>query len=925
MFVTEWLNNLRLRLKVLAKRKQLDRDLADEVAFHLAMREEHGRADGMESHEARYAARRALGNATSLKEVCREMWTFASLEGFLQDIRFGLRKLRRSPGFTFVAVLTLALGIGANTAIFSLIDTVMMKSLPVKSPSELYRIGQGNQCCVMDGMQGNFGIFSYALYEQIKANTPEFDAVSAFSAGLNSFSLRRQSAVTAAEPFVGDFVSGNYFSTLGITPAAGRLLGPSDDQPNAPPAVVMSYRVWREHYSLDPAVIGGSFLVNGHPMTVVGVTPPQFFGETLRKDPPDFWVTLAQEPLVQGDASLLAGTELNWLYLLGRLKPQANPTQVQAHVTAEVQQWLTTQGQIPDRFKGEIAKQHVSVVSAAGGVARLRTAYAEGLRLLAFASGFVLLIACANVANLLLAQGAAQHTQTVLRVALGAPRARLIRQALTEGLLLGLLGGVAGLGVAYAATQLILALAFRGAHYVPIHSKPSLLVLGFTAALSILTSVIFAAAPAWIGSRADAGETLRGAQRGMGQGATLPQKSLIVLQAALSLVLLVGAGLLTASLRNLENQNFGFVTEGRLIVKVDPGLAGYTIERLNSLYRTIKERLGQIPGVQSVSFSLYSPMSDMNWSSGISVQGRPPSANPEDWDGASWVRVSSGYFQTVGTPLIRGRVIDDRDTPTSRHVAVINETFAKRFFPNDDPLGKHFGLGDASHRSDYEIVGVVGDAKYQDARDVPWPTFFRPLLQMETFKDPADQSAEVRSNTIHDIELTVAGRPENLQGLIRETLASIDQNLPVLDMFTFGEQVSRNFNHERLISRLASIFGLLALALACIGLYGVLAYSVARRTQEIGIRMALGAPRAGILKMVLREALLLAGFGVAIGIPSALAANHLLSSMLFGLKPSDPATLAGATALLVAVAGLAAYLPALRASAVDPMVALRYE
>jgi predicted permease len=921
----DWAKNLPLRLKALFRRRELDRDLEDEVAFHLAMRAASNRANGIEDEEARHAARRALGNVTSLKEVCREMWTFASLEGVLQDLRFAARKLRKNPGFTATAVLTLSLAIGANTAIFSLIDSVMLKTLPVPNPGQLYRIGEGRNCCVMDGLQGNFSIFSYALYKELRTNTPEFTAISAFSGGLNSLSLRREGVGTPAEPFVGEFVSGDYFSTLEIGPAAGRLLGLNDDQSNAPPAVVMSYRVWREHYSLDPSIVGGSVLINGHPMTVIGVTPPGFFGETLRDDPPDFWVPLAQEPLIQGSASLLSHAELNWLYLMGRLKPGVQPVQVAAHVTTEVRQWLSAQGQIPNRFKSEIAKQHVSVSSASGGIPRLRDSSVEGLRLLAAASGLVLLIACANIANLLLAQGTAQRAQTVLRVALGAPRSRLLRQALIEAIVLGLLGGAAGLAVAYAGTQLILALAFRGAQYVPIQTAPSLTVLGFAALLSILTSIIFAAAPAWIGSRADAGETLRGVQRTIGQGASLPQKGLIILQAALSLVLLTGAGLLTASLRNLEAQDFGFQTEGRLIIKIDPGLAGYTTEHLEPVYRSVKDRLRQIPGVQSVSLSLYSPMSDMNWSSGISIEGRPPSPNPDNFDGASWLRVGSDYFETVGTPLVRGRVIDVRDTPTSRHVAVINEAFARKYFPKSDPLGKHFGLGDASHRGDYEIVGIVGDAKYVDARDVAWPTFFRPLLQMESFKDPADQSSEVRSNFVHDIELRVAGRPQNLQPLIRETLAGIDANLPVLDMFTFGEQVSRNFNEERLISRLATLFGLLALALACIGLYGVLAYSVARRTQEIGIRMALGAARGGILRMVLREALLLAGIGVAIGVPSALAANQLLATVLFGLKATDPLVLAAATALLLIVAAFAAYFPAYRASAVDPMVALRYE
>jgi predicted permease len=923
--VQGWRNKTWRRAKAMWKRPQLDRDLHDEVAFHLAMREEKNRRAGMAPEEARYAARRQFGNPTSLEERSREMWTLVSVEGLLQDIRLGARKLRKSPGFTFVAVLTLALGIGANTAIFSLIHTVMLKSLPVSNPRELYRLGAGTSCCVLDGLQGNFGIFSYSLYQQLEANTPEFSEMAAFGGALNFLSVRRAGAAGRAEPYVGEFVSGNYFSTFGLGAYSGRLLSASDDLPSAPPVAVMSYRAWREHYSLDPSVIGGSFLVNGHPATVVGVTPPEFFGETLRRDPPDFWVPLADEPLLRPDGSLLTHPELHWLYVVGRIKPEAKPTQVEARVTLEVQQWLTSQGQIPETFRGEIAKQHVTLSPAGSGVARLRANYADGLRLLAAASGLVLLIACANVANLLLAQGTAQRAQTAMRVALGAPRFRLIRQALTEGLMLGLLGGAAGLAVAYVGTQVILSLAFRGAHYVPIDTAPSLPVVAFAALLSVLTSVTFAAAPAWISSRADAGEALRGAQRSIHEGSSVPQKSLIVLQAALSLVLLAGAGLLTESLRNLESQQFGFETDGRLIVKVDPGLAGYTADRLDGLYRTLRERLGQIPGVESVSLSLYSPMSDNSWSSGVSIEGRRAPANPGDFDGASWLRVSAGYFETIGTRLTRGRFLDERDTPSSRHVAVINETFARKYFPNADPLGKHFGLGDAPHAADYEVVGVVADAKYMDPRDVAWPTFFRPLLQTEKFRDQADQSAEIRSNWIHDIELRVSGRPQNLQPLIRETLASIDPNMPVVDMMTFGEQVTRNFNHDRLMARLAGIFGLLALALASIGLYGVLAYNVARRTQEIGIRMALGAARLGILRMVLREALFLAGLGVAIGIPCALAANHLLTSMLFGLKATNLVVLSLVTALLLIVAIAAACFPAHKASAVDPMVALRHE
>jgi predicted permease len=921
----EWLNQFERRLKALFKRPTLDRDLGDEIAFHLAMREKKNLEAGIDAEEARYAARRALGNLGQLKEACRDMWTFASLEGFLQDIRFGARKLRKSPGFTIVAVVTLALGIGANTAIFSLIHTVMLKSLPVASPSELYRVGQGNECCAVDGFQGNFGIFSNPLYKQVRDSTPDFSTLAAFGAGLDYLNVRRAGSAAAAEPFVGEFVSGNYFETFGLNAYAGRLISEPDDKPNALPVAVISYRAWREHFSLDPGVIGGSFLINGSQATVVGVSPPEFFGETLRRDPPDFWVPLATEPALRRGSSLLPQSDIHWLYLIGRLNSGVNTSKLSARITVEVQQWLSTYAQIPEQFRSEIPKQRVTLTPAGGGVARMRAAYSDGLRLLAIASGLVLLIACANVANLLLVQGTAQRSQTAMRVALGAPRSRLIRLALAEGVLLGLLGGAAGLSVAYAGTRIILSLAFRGAHYVPIQTAPSLPVLGFAALLSLLTSIIFAAAPAWINAKAGAGEVLHGAHRSVHQGSSFSQKSLVVLQVALSLVLLAGAGLLAESLRNLEGQQFGFETDGRLIVKVDPVLAGYSADRLEELYRLLKERLRQIPAVQSVSFSLYSPMADMNWSGGITIEGRARSANPDDWDGASWLRVSSDYFETIGTPLIRGRFIDERDTPGSRHVAVINETFARKYFPNSDPLGKHFGSGDASHSADYEIVGIVGDAKYEDARDNAWPTYFRPLLQIEKFKDEADQSAENRSNWIHDIELRVQGRPQNIEPLVRQTLAGIDSNIPVLDVVTFSEQVSRNFNQERLIARLASLFGVLALALACIGLYGVLAYNVARRTQEIGIRMALGAARFGILQMVLREALILASIGALIGIPSALGANLLLSTMLFGLKATNLLILSMVTVLLLVVAMAAACLPARKASAVDPLVALRHE
>ena len=566
---------------------------------------------------------------------------------------------------------------------------------------------------------------------------------------------------------------------------------------------------------------------------------------------------------------------------------------------------------------GTFPRQHIHLTPAGHGVERMQTDYAVGLHLLITLSGLVLLIACANIANLLLARGVANRLQTAVRIALGAPRQRLIRQMLTESALLALAGGAAGVYVAYAGTQALLLLAFHGAHYVPISARPSLPVLGFALLLSLATGIVFGIAPAWMTSRSDPADTLRGAGRSTRDRSSWAQKSLVILQVALSVILLIGAGLLTRSLCNLENQHWGFVTQGRLIVKVDPALAGYAPDKLDRLYQRLESTLAQVPGVLSASLSGYSPLGDNNWNERIFVEGHPP-----DYAGVapSWVRIGPHYFETIGTRLLRGRAIEKRDTPAAPHVAVINETFARRYFPKEDPMGQHFGMDDASHSGDYEIVGIVEDAKYQDTRGPAYATFFLPLLQTP----PGDL---VRDGTvyIHDIELRTAGNPENLEASVRKTLAGIDPNLTILGMTTFAEQVSLNFNQDRLIARLTELFGFLALTLACVGLYGVTAFSVARRTNEFGIRMALGADRKNVLSLVMGGALGQVLIGLAFGIPLALAGARLMSSQLYGVKSYDPAIIAVAAAILAACALVAGLVPARRATKVDPMVALRYE
>ena len=917
------------RLLMLLRRRHFDAEIEEEMRLHRELRRQEQIERGISATEARHAAQRRFGNDLLLREESRDMWGWGWLDDLGKDIRYGVRTLRKNPGFTAVAVVTLALGIGANTAIFTLVDAVMIKTLPVANPGQLYRLGDNNNCCEMTGTQngGSFVLYPYPLYKDLRDHTTEFSELAAFTPSLTDLSVRRSHVTSPAEPYSGELVSGNYFTLFGVSALAGRALMPGDDSPGALPAAVMNYHTWQRQFGSDPSVIGASFTINGLPYTVVGIAPPGFYGDTLRSDPPDFWLPLATEALPNRLNNRLNRGDLEWLYLMGRLKPGVQSLQVQSHLTAELQQWLWSTGYaqatpeqrsnkaLVEQYRQEIARQHIRLTPAGSGVNRMQEDYAAGLRLLETLSGLVLLIACANLANLLLARGVANRAQTAVRLALGAPRRRLIRQMLTESVLLAVAGGAAGLYLAYAGTHAILLLAFRGAQYVPISARPSLPVLGFALLLPLVTGIVFGVAPAWIASRSDPAETLRGAGRSTREASSFAQKTLVILQVALSAVLLIGAGLLTQSLRNLENQYFGFATQGRLIVKVDPALARYRPDKLDGLYQQIEQALSRLPGVLSASLSGYSPLDGDNWSEYVYIEGHPP-----DLQGVapSWDRVGPHYFETIGSRLLRGRVIDERDTPAAPYVAVINQAFARRFFPKEDPIGQHFGMAYQSHSGDYEIVGIVEDAKYQDTRGPAYPTYFLPLLQT---------SFGVRDGSvyIHDIELRTAGRPENLESAVRKTLAGIDPNLTILGMTSLAEQVSMNFNQDRLIARLTELFGLLALTLACVGLYGVTAFSVARRTNEIGIRMALGADRASVLGMVLRVASLQVALGLAIGIPAALAGSRLLSSMLYGVKSYDPAILVLAAAILSACALIAGFIPARRAAEVDPMVALRYE
>jgi predicted permease len=850
----------------------------------------------------------------------------ALVQNFLLDVRYALRQMRLAPAFTLTAVLTLAIGIGATTAIFTLVHAIMLKSLPVADPERLYRIGDTQDCCIEGWEDDDWSIFSYQLYQRLAAAAPEFEETTAFQGGMSSFGIRGVSRDQVARPLQAEFVTGNYFHVLGIGALSGRVFSQADDTQSAPPTAVMSYRTWQQAYGADPTLIGSTFVIEGQPVTLIGIAPPGFFGETLRTHPPDFWLPLQQEFLYTGQNSLIKNNQSNWLYIIGRLRPSASVEGIPARLTPVLQRWLKNEDPIPADFRPQIdptiPHKYIRLTPAGGGVARMKEDYGASLRILLAVCGTVLLIACANIANLLLARAAVRRLQTAMRIALGASRKRLIRQQLTEAVVLALVGGTLGIGVAYLSARLMLRLAFSDAPAITISITPSWPVFGFAFALSLLTGILFGVVPAWLASHSDPAEALHGANRSTRERSSLPQKAMVVGQAALSLVLLACAGLLASSLRNLERQDFGFAVNQRVSVAINPPSASYTPEQLDALYREIEDRLGQLPNIKSTSLALYSPMSGDNWGEMIAVEGKGD-PKPSEENAASWDRVSRQYFSTIGENVVRGRDFDRSDTSASRPVAIINEAFAKRFFVNEDPIGRHFGLDMARFAGTYEIVGVVRDAKYTNPQQPANPMCFMPLEQTLHHDEPLMQRLEIKSHFMNSIQLQVQGDTSNLEPQLRRALAEIDPTLTIVSVQSMQQQVRSNFDQQRVVAQLAGVFGAIALLLAGIGVYGLTAYTVARRTSEIGLRMALGANHLRIVVLVLRGAFLQLAIGLVIGIPVAIGVGRLMASQLFQVRSWDLPVLAISILSLGLCGMVASILPAARAASIDPVKALR--
>ena len=852
------------------------------------------------------------------------------MQNVLGNFRYALRQFRMSPVFTAAAVLTLALGIGGTTAIFTLIHAVMLRSLPVSDPGRLYRVGEGDDCCVEGGPQDKWGMFSFALYERLKAETPEFEEVTAFQAGRWRMSVRRQGVDSVAKPLRSEYVTGSYFSTLGVGAFGGRVFTAEDDRPGAPPVIVLSHRVWQTTYASDPSVVGSTFVVEGHPFTVIGVAPPGFFGETLESDPPDIWLPLQQEPLVSGGSNLLHQSISAWLRMIGRLRPGASTAGMAPRLTGALRQWLQNDSGYPANWMAELIpllpKQVLDVIPAGAGVGVMKEEYGRSLQILLSVCGLVLLIACANVANLLLARGVSRRGQTAVRLALGATPRQIVTEALTESVLLAIGGGIAGLVVAVAAARLLLALAFHNAHFLPISVAPSVVVLAFALGLALLTGIIFGAAPAWLATRTDPAEALRGSGRGTRDRSSFARKALLVVQATLSVVLVAGATMLARSLNKLEHQDFGYQVQGRVVVNMNAPPATYTQPQLQALYRLLEEQLNRLPGVRGSGLAMYNPLTD-NWGELIMVEGHPPAKFNEE-SGASWDRVSANYLQNWGMPILRGRGFTAADNETTAPVAIVNEAFVKRFFKSDEePLGHHFGLDVPEYAGTFTIVGVVRDAKFagwglaRPARRM----FYVPLTQTVNYPDDLMKRLEVRSHFVSGIMLVTNTSPGALEPLITRMLAESDPNLTINSIRTMQQQVELSFDQERAVASLAGLFGIVALVLAAVGLYGVTAYTVAQRTNEIGIRMALGADRPRLIQLVLSGAFKRVLVGLILGLPLAMGAGRLISAQLYGVSSWDPLALSVAAGALAICSFFAAIIPANRAASISPMNALRIE
>jgi predicted permease len=897
------------RIRTLLHRDQVARELAEEFQLHLDLRTQQQTAQGSNPNDAQAAARRRFGNPTRLREQSYEAWGWRWLETLFQDAQYGLRGMLRSPGITLVALLSLALGIGANTALFSLIDAVMLRSLPVDHPEQLVLLGTAGERGTVSGFDVT-DLFSYPFYQLFQQRNRSFISTAAMVSGdraVHGFIDGRREAV----PMQVGLVSGSYFSTLGVSTIIGRPLGDNDNRVEEPqPVAVISDSWWKRAYAHDPAILGRRIKIDATTFTIIGVTPPEFFGVEVG-EAPDLWLPLAFMPAVPPHRTCLKEDLEQCLFIFGRLRPGVSITQGASEVNFLRQQLLPGFPDAhlsPEDWK-DLKGSHIPLTSMSGGFSGLRRQYSGPLRVLIAIAGLVLLIACTNLANLLLARSTVRARELAIRQAMGANRARIIRQLLVESLLLAGAGGLLGIAVAQLAAPLLLRMVSDGRDVLSLNLALNSRLLLFSLALTFATTLLFGIVPALRASRPDLVSSLKEKQSRIGAGSgTLLARSLIVSQLVFSIILVAAAGLFLRSLVNLANSETGFNPQNVLRLNLDLGSAGYLENdpRLALLYREVEGRVAALPGVRAASLSTFT-FHEGSWSGPVSV----PRADSQVKISADHNVVGNDYFRTMQIPLIAGRLFGSQDSASSPKVAVVSQQIARTLFPKDSAIGRHYRIADSSPEDDREIIGVVGDVKFEGVDEPPTPIDYFPYQQNPRY--------------LHDLEVRYTGDDGAIAAAVQHAIHQTNPNLPIYRVTTLEEQVARSYTNHRVTAQLSAFFGLLAATLSAIGIYGLMSYMVSRRTSEIGIRMALGAERLHISWLVMREIVTLVAIGIAVGVPVALLANHTIVSMLFGVTASDPISLLATIAILVVIAAVAGYLPARRAARVEPIVALRCE
>jgi predicted permease len=942
------LKNMLQGFRSLFDRRHVDHEIDEEIDGFFEASLAHKQQSGMSPDQARRAALAELGSRNTIKHrVWSSRWE-AAVDNLLQDTRVSLRGLSKRPAFTAVALLSLSLGIGANTAIFTLIHQLLLRDLPVRNPEQLVTLGDATNSGVAGGIDiGQYGLFPWYVTRQLEANPGPFQGIAAFGSFAPKVSVRiahesRSTSNSPAQLALASLVSGNYFTVLGAQALMGRPITPADDAtPDVGAVVVVSFHFWQHSLSSDPRILGKTIIINDMPFELIGVMPRGFEGLKQGVELVDLWTPTTMQTVILRQPSMLTPASGQYfMNMFARLTPEAAADK---RVRAQSQNWINQQVRAAIRAiegtvvsaarQQEIDRESVPLIAATQGVSYLHDVYRQSLWVLMAVVALVLLIACANLANFLLARTATRQREIATRLALGSSRSRIARQSVIETLLLSVGGGLLGLAVAFAATRMLIAFVSQGSAWIALSPAPNPTVLLFTLGVSVITGILFGFAPAIAAARTAAHDALSSTNRisggGRGRSARWWPKSLIIGQVMLSLLLLVAAGLFLQTLRNLQNQDYGFERTFLLLAQFDAKLAGYTPVQTADLHQRLLDRLSAIPGVQSAALAETPPISTGNWSSNISIAGYRPT--PKENMNSVLNRVSGRYFETVDIPLVAGRPITPSDSANNPRVAVVNQTLARHFFPKGDAIGNSLTIGMDSVRGPWQIVGIARNTRAGSPRnqDQQMMTYI-PLAQIEPFVPAAAGLGSTVREENQDrfarfILLRTSGDPSARIADLRTAVASVDPNLPLLSTNTIREEISRMMGNDELSSSLTGIFALLALVLAAIGLYGVMSYNVAQRTNEIGVRLALGAQRQDVLWIILGEALLLLSAGVALGLPLSLGAARFVQQQLFGLKAYDPLTYIGALIVVSSVVMLSAWLPARRAAAINPVDALRYE